>query len=289
MTQFSHVDLFSGLGGFALAASWAGFETRAFCEIDPFCQKVLRKNFGDVPCFGDIRTVTAESLRGRGIERVDLLTGGFPCQPFSVAGKQDGKADDRYLWPEMRRVIHETRPTWVVGENVTGILDLALDTVLSELEAEGYEVEAVIIPACAVNAPHQRDRVWILAHTASKSSRRCACCDQNSERSHCSSFGPELFRVPTPGSSAPVADACCKGLEKREGSAGERTRAATPRSDGWSTQSPFCGVADGIPGRVDRLKGLGNAIVPQVAYEILRPIAALLGAAAVVILGVGGL
>ena len=278
MTQFSHVDLFSGLGGFALAASWAGFETRAFCEIDPFCQKVLRKNFGDVPCFGDIRTVTAESLRGRGIERVDLLTGGFPCQPFSVAGKQNGKADDRYLWPEMRRVIHETRPAWVVGENVAGILDLALDTVLSELEAEGYEVEAVIIPACAVNAPHRRDRVWILAHASIYSSNGIR--PDGADWPHTSNHG---IHSPTRrsglfGSYADVANACCKGLEKREGSAGKRTHAATPRGDGWSTQSPFCGVADGIPGRMDRLKGLGNAIVPQVAYEILRPIAGLLGA-----------
>jgi DNA (cytosine-5)-methyltransferase 1 len=154
------LDLFSGIGGFSLAASWTNqIKTVAFCEIDPFCQKVLKKHWPDVPIFDDITR-----LRGDDIGTADIITGGFPCQPFSCAGKRRGKEDDRYLWPEMLRVISEARPAWVIGENVAGFIGMGLDDCVSDLENQGYEVQAFVIPACAVNAPHRRDRVWIVAN-----------------------------------------------------------------------------------------------------------------------------
>ena len=154
----THLDLFSGIGGFALAARWAGFRTIGFCDNEPFAQAVIKKHWPEVPIHGDIKALDGTAYRG-----VTLLTGGFPCQPFSNAGKRRGKDDDRYLWPEMLRVIQEARPAWIVGENVIGIIGLALDQVCSDLEAEGYEVEPIIIPACGVDAPHRRNRVWIIA------------------------------------------------------------------------------------------------------------------------------
>ena len=153
----THLDLFSGIGGFALAAGWAGFKTIGFCDNEPYAQAVLKKHWPDVPIHGDIKTLDGTAYRG-----VTLLTGGFPCQPFSNAGKRRGKDDDRYLWPQMLRVIQEARPDWIVGENVVGIIGLALDQVLSDLEKEGYEVEAIIVPACGVDANHRRNRVWIV-------------------------------------------------------------------------------------------------------------------------------
>ena len=153
-----HLDLFSGIGGFALAARWVGWETVGFCEIDPYCQQVLRKHWPDVPIYDDVRELTGET-----VGHVDIITGGYPCQPFSVAGKRRGEADDRHLWPEFARLIRELRPRWVVGENVAGHINMGLDDVLSDLEGLGYTWEAFVIPACAVNAPHRRDRVWFVA------------------------------------------------------------------------------------------------------------------------------
>lgn len=161
--KLTHVDLFSGIGGFALAARWTGLETVVFCEMDKFCQKVLNKHWPEVPIIEDIKT-----FNGSRFSNVFLLTGGFPCQPFSCAGKRRGKEDDRYLWPEMLRVISEVKPRWVIGENVAGFINMGLDDCISDLEGEGYEVQAFIIPACAVNAPHRRDRVWIVANRLSR-------------------------------------------------------------------------------------------------------------------------
>ena len=155
-----HLDLFSGIGGFALAARWVGWETVGFCEIDPYCQKVLRKHWPDVPIYEDIR-----ELDGRTVGYIDIITGGYPCQPFSVAGKQRGEADDRHLWPEFAQLIREIRPRWVVGENVAGHISMGLDNVLADLEGFGYTWEAFVIPACAVNAPHRRARVWFVGNT----------------------------------------------------------------------------------------------------------------------------
>jgi DNA-cytosine methyltransferase len=157
---YDHVDLFSGIGGFSLGLERAGFKTVVFCEQDKFCHKVLNKNFPGVPIEPDIKTFDGTKYAG-----AFILTGGFPCQPFSCAGKRKGAEDDRALWPEMFRVIQEVRPRWIIGENVAGFIGMGLDSCISDLEREGYAVQAFIIPACAVNAPHRRDRVWIVGHS----------------------------------------------------------------------------------------------------------------------------
>ncbi|HPL75489.1 MAG TPA: DNA (cytosine-5-)-methyltransferase [Candidatus Sumerlaeota bacterium] len=157
--QGTHIDLFSGIGGFSLAARWTGFRTVAFCECEPYAQRVLRKHWPDVPIHDDVRTFPGERYAG-----ATLLTGGFPCQPFSLAGKRAGKEDDRFLWPAMVDVVEAVRPTWIIGENVPGIVTMELDRCAADLEAQGYAVWPVIVPACAVGAFHRRDRVWIVAH-----------------------------------------------------------------------------------------------------------------------------
>lgn len=167
--MLTHLSLFSGIGGLDLAAEWAGFETVGQCEWADYPTKVLEKHWPDVPRWRDISDLTKESFYERtGLQTVDIISGGFPCQPFSVAGKHGGKEDDRYLWPEMLRVITELQPTWVIGENVPGIVNLAIDEVLSTLEAKGYEVWTIIIPACGVNAWHKRERVCIMAYNSGK-------------------------------------------------------------------------------------------------------------------------
>jgi len=229
-----HLDLFSGIGGFALAARWMGWHTVAFCEIDPYCQQVLQKNFPHTPFYDDIRTIPP-------IGNIDILTGGFPCQPFSVAGIKKGKEDDRHLWPEMLRVIACEKPTFVVGENVAGIIGMALDEVLSELEGQGYSTQSFVIPACSVDAPHKRDRVWIIAHTQSKRIQGLRASGQQVAHSHAG-----------------------QGLPVRES---ERSRETN-----WKAEPSVDRVVDGVSNRVDRIKGLGNAIVPQVAFQIYQAI-----------------
>ncbi len=196
--RLNHIDLFSGIGGFALSAQWAGFTTVAFVEIDEYAQEIIKHNFGAVADAGctDSQTRSTDRIRndtmakavacgyrprlytdirdfdGTRYRGAALLTGGFPCQPFSQAGKRGGTQDDRYLWPEMLRVIQQARPAWVVGENVAGIIGMELDRVLSDLEGEGYAVQPLVIPACAVDAKHRRDRVWIVGHAEDGGIRR---------------------------------------------------------------------------------------------------------------------
>ncbi|MGX7688066.1 DNA cytosine methyltransferase [Flectobacillus roseus] len=159
-----HASLFSGIGGFDLVAHQMGWENVFHCEINPFCQQVLQHYWPNAILYDDITTTDFSKHRGQ----IDVLTGGFPCQPYSVAGKRMGKADERHLWPHMLRAIHEIRPTWVVGENVRGIISwdngLVFEEVHAQLEAEGYEVQAFVLPAAGVDAPHRRDRVWFVAH-----------------------------------------------------------------------------------------------------------------------------
>ena len=162
----THASLFSGIGGFDLAAEWAGWTNAFNCEIDPFCQKILKYHFPDAKQYRDIKTTDFAVWRGR----IDVLTGGFPCQPFSLAGKRKGTEDERHLWPEMFRAIQQIRPRWIVGENVFGIVNwsegMVFEQVCSDMETEGYEIQPFIFPACAVGAPHRRDRCWFVAHRA---------------------------------------------------------------------------------------------------------------------------
>ena len=172
--MYQHLDLFSGIGGFSLGLEATGeFETVAFCDYDPFCQKVLRKHWENVPIYGDIKELTYEKLKANGINNIDIITGGYPCQPFSVAGNKKGEQDPRHLWPEYFRLVQECRPTWVIGENVGGHIKLGLDTVLSDLESEGYSARTFSISASSIGANHKRERVWIVA---------------NSNKGRCSSF-----------------------------------------------------------------------------------------------------
>ncbi len=160
------LDLFSGIGGFSRGFEATNFfETISFVENEPYCQAVLKHHWPEVPVLGDIKNVKAENLP----TRPDVICGGFPCQPFSQAGRQQAQDDPRHLWPEMFRLIRECRPTWVVGENVVGLIRLGLDEVLTDLESEGYSTRTFNIPACSVGAPHLRQRLWIVAHSDSES------------------------------------------------------------------------------------------------------------------------
>ena len=159
------LDLFSGIGGFSFGLEGTGgFETAAFCEIEPYCQKVLKKNFPKIPIFNDIKEVTYEKLKAEGLVPIDIVVGGYPCQPFSVAGRKRGEKDPRHLWPEMFRLVKEIRPTWVIGENVGGHIKLGLDNVIKDLESEGYSTRPFNISASSVGALHQRQRLWIIAN-----------------------------------------------------------------------------------------------------------------------------
>jgi len=174
------LDLFAGIGGFSLGLEATGFfRTTCFVENEPYCQAVLKHHWPDVPVLGDIRDVRREDLPD---PNPGLICGGFPCQPFSHAGKQRAQDDPRHLWPEMFRLIRECRPTWIVGENVTGLIKLGLDEVLSDLEGEGYATRTFNIPACAVGAPHLRQRLWIVAHSDSESEPDKSLDGQEGER-----------------------------------------------------------------------------------------------------------
>lgn len=299
-----HIDLFSGIGGFALAADrvWGNVE-HIFCDNDPFCQQVLRKHWPTARIHGDIRTFTNTDRSGSGTPssradsdretiherqeeqpqselsgQVDLLTGGFPCQPFSQAGRRRGTADDRYLWPEMFRVIQEFQPRWVIAENVRGLVTwsegLVLEQVCTDLESEGYEVQPIIIPAVAVNAPHRRDRVWIIAHSLGSADGRASRQDA---RSRSKKRLQERHEVREPIKPARV-HAPDTRHERQAKSEVKTVGGEQPYSwdRNWiEVAAELCGVDDGLPKRLDRnprLKALGNAIVPQVAEEIMRAI-----------------
>lgn len=255
--MLTHLSLFSGIGGLDLAAEMAGFTTVGQCEWADYPTKVLEKHWPDVPRWRDIRTLTGGSFYERtGLRTVDVVSGGFPCQPFSVAGKRRGKEDDRYLWPEMLRVISELRPAWVVGENVAGIVNMALDQVYSDLENEGYTVQAFVIPACAVDAPHRRDRCAIIAYRDG------------------AGLQTQRAKQQTAGLAGVCEDVADSPLRRKSGKkqSGRKTRGLGGGL--WWPAEPGVGrVAHGIPHRVDRLKCLGNAVVPQQFYPVFQAIA----------------
>ena len=316
------LDLFSGIGGFSYAGEKlvGGYETVAFCEYDKHAQKVLRKHWPDTEIIDDVRELANDADRFRGM--VDIVVGGYPCQPFSLAGVRRGDKDDRHLWPEMLRIIQAVRPTWVCGENVAGHISMGLDTVLSDLEAEGYQARCFVIPAVAADAPHRRDRCWIVAHANSKGEPDGTKHEQRLARArdvgHAISSGQRgddrrgAEQEPS-GRCEDVADADCVRGEDEQGHQANRQVKQPDRSSngsaedvanadgahpqrGWvssgihaqhtdtdrrsdrgrwqATQfwqpEPGVGrVANGVPGRVHRLKQLGNSIVPQVAARIL--------------------
>lgn len=301
--MLTHLSLFSGIGGLDLAAEMAGFTTVGQCEWADYPTKVLEKHWPDVPRWRDIRTLTGGSFYERtGLRTVDVVSGGFPCQPFSVAGKRRGKEDDRYLWPEMLRVIQEIRPAWVVGENVAGIVSMALDTVLSDLEGIGYTCQAFVVPACAVDAPHRRDRCAIVAHSEGvRLQRKWACWEQiggarletsQSERDcdvlpdayevRCDMRGPGGERVhrdaprnEVDSSSKAVCDPTSQRLQdRRQKTVCRPQEEPEPQRPDWWPAEPNVGrMVNGLPHRVDRLRCLGNAVVPQQFYPIFQAIA----------------
>ena len=300
-TKLKVLDLFSGIGGFSLGLESTGFfETMAFVEKDEFCQKVLKKNFNNIPIEGDIRNVKGEKYRA------DVVTGGFPCQPFSVAGKRKGTDDDRYLWDETIRVVRECKPKWFIGENVEGLVNIqegmVLRQVQTDLEKEGFEVQCLIIPASGIGAWHQRKRVWIIGCNVSNSNTRFGI-GENQEiqtRGNTSTNGSKdvsnTFGKLSDGCSSTTRNskAKFKGMECNQSWNWNEVRSKTERcseqdredvsdSNGknsseeqqtwWQTQSNLCGVPNGVSygldkNRANRIKSLGNSIVPQIAREL---------------------
>ena len=283
--MLTHLSLFSGIGGLDLAAEMAGFTTVGQCEWADYPTKVLEKHWPDVPRWKDIRTLTGGSFYERtGLRTVDVISGGFPCQPFSVAGKRQGSEDDRFLWPEMLRVISELRPTWVVGENVAGIVNMALDQVYTDLENEGYSVQAFIIPACAVDAPHRRDRVCIVGRSRGQSNLFYSNTKSN-QHTNIKKIETTVREQPElSGLCSDVSNTESNGLQRlrAEREQERRTRLKEGKSKGccqvhnggkWRTEPGVGRVVNGLPHRVDRLKCLGNAVVPQQFYPIFQAIA----------------
>jgi DNA (cytosine-5)-methyltransferase 1 len=278
------LDLFSGIGGFSIGLEAAGMKTVAFCEYDKQAQKVLKKNWPNTPIFDDVRTLNKDLLNAQGIKDVGLICGGYPCQPFSLAGERRGAKDDRHLWPEMFRLVQELRPTWVIGENVAGHITMGLDEVLADLESENYTARPFVIPACAIDAPHRRDRVWTIAHANSDSKSDGSINEQrmvaNTEcgsrwdseslvgrENHEAKWSQDTNSVT--GSSKNVAYAY--GSQRQGNGSAIRARTEYPYFSGpsrWKSEPSVGRVADGVPNRSHRLKQLGNAVVPQVVQVI---------------------
>lgn len=318
----NHASLFTGIGGFDLAAEWMGWENVFHCEWNPFGQKVLKHYWPNAISYNDITKTDFTIHRGQ----IDILTGGFPCQPASTAGKRKGTDDDRWLWPEMLRAIREIQPSFVVAENVRGLLSLegglVFDTVLADLEGEGYEVLPFLLPACAVNAPHRRDRIWIVAKNTRSDGRRngeheergsvgdkresstggqerditqeIVAHSTNDSRingnRHDGETRPQTIqggRLDEFGSTSDTERIGQQGQRGAEQSGGTKTdrnwKASWSYDDGrWPTQSPLCERNDGLPDRLvgitvskhrkESIKAFGNAIVPQIAFEIFKAI-----------------
>ena len=321
-TKLKLLDLFSGLGGFSLGLESTGFfETIAFVEKDEFCQKVLKKNFKNIPIEGDIRNVKGDRYKA------DVITGGFPCQPFSVAGKRKGTDDDRYLWDETIRVIRECKPRWFIGENVEGIINIqegmVLRQVCTDLEEEGFEVQCLIIPASGIGAWHQRKRVWILAYSNNNGSyrqKRNETIESSNEQENRLSVGDDKdvsntnissktqrgeyendektssSREHFKGRSISYGGEGCiskswetsyvqhtnnkrsqkfnlsKESEKQNINSREYD-STTENKTWWQTQSSLCGVPNGVSyeldkDRANRIKSLGNSIVPPIARQL---------------------
>jgi DNA (cytosine-5)-methyltransferase 1 len=269
----THLSLFTGIGGIDIAAEWAGFESVGQVEFADYPTKILEKHWPNIPRWRDIRTLTKESFYERtGLRTVDVVSGGFPCQPFSVAGKQEGERDDRYLWPEMLRIVRELTPSWVIGENVPGIINIAGRTVCENLERAGYAVTIFNFEAAAVGAPHRRSRVFFVANTYCEGLQTRGCERQKRGEIPCGhnnvSYTDNRRRIMWWDGQLQPTEKTKRGWSYY----GDRTQEYVTRE--WWTVEPELGrVANGIPDRVDRLKGLGNSVVPQQIYPIFKAIA----------------
>ena len=281
-----HIGLFAGIGGFELAARWMGWNTIAWSEWDPFCQKVLSYHFPEAKGYGDIKQADFTQYRGQ----CDILTGGFPCQPYSVAGKRLGKEDERHLWPEMLRVIREVQPRWIIGENVRGLLSwnegVVFEEVCSDLESEGYEVQAFIIPAAGVGAPHRRERVWIVAYSDnSRSSDELGQVQTTdaeiSKRYDYAESSDSNSRLTTNAENSRLST-CFEGSRQEQFRRRDERTSFSEHWENFPTISPVCGGDDGLPSELDgitipklrkeSIKAYGNAIVPQSAYQLFQAI-----------------
>ena len=198
--MLNHLDLFSGIGGFSLGLeATKRIKTVAFCEIDSFCTKVLNKNWPTVPVYNDIKELTYEKLKADGIESIDIVTGGYPCQPFSIAGSKKGVKDPRHLWPEYFRLIKELRPDWIIGENVSGHIKLGLDAVQQDLESEGYSLRTFSVSASSIGAPHQRERIWTVANAngSGNQSKKSGSLGKKNEKEISDGKDNSATRIPT--------------------------------------------------------------------------------------------
>ena len=299
------LDLFSGIGGFSLGLERAGMKTVAFCEIDEFCRKILNKHWPDVPVFKDIKAL-ANGSEGL-IPGCDLICGGVPCQPFSVANanKRKGQEDDRHLWPYMFEIVKQQKPSFVIVENVAGFVNMALDDVLSDLESEGYASQSYLIPACAVDAPHRRERCWVISYSDSaavwhrterqeigrhnvQAGRETVTAHDgeaqfvahtDSEWQQQSQGDQQESRGRSSDSSEDVADSSRRRMERHRTSGVKKSQPSSgsrlPRRNSargepavWPPEPRVGRVAYGVPNRVDRIKGLGNAVVPQLVQAI---------------------
>ena len=233
------LDLFSGIGGFSLGLEWAGFETVAFCEYDEACKKVLDKHWPDVPKYTDVRELTAEQLNNDGIRDIGIITGGFPCQPYSRAGKRKASFDDRDMAPEFVRLVEDVKPAFAIGENVQGFVDVGLVPFLDDLEKVGYYTQALSIPSCAVGLPSVERHIWTIS-------------TPNEER--CKRISERAIQIITDMQGK------FQGSDSRI-------------PDRWNLpKARVCGAGEGVAGRMDRLEQIGNSIPPQVVKVIGKAI-----------------
>ena len=305
------LDLFSGIGGFSYGLDQVGFKTVAFCEMDQYCKLVLQKHWKGVKIYNDVKELKGqEVIKEHGT--IDLITGGFPCQPFSIAGSRKGTNDNRHLWPEMFRLIKELKPRWVIGENVRNIISIqdgmVFENVCTDLEGEGYEVRAFNIPAAGIGAPHKRERIWIVANSrrtlregsklqgenaneskqenANQYQRSSGTPTDNVADTHTRLSNGSIEEVQSGGqtfnTSSQRTDVAYTYSQRQQEQCGpesiQKERNEPQRSSsqeghtGWEFEPDVGRVANGISGRVHRLKALGNSIVPQIAKEIGRAI-----------------
>lgn len=264
------LELFAGIGGIALAEQMAGIEVVGLCEYADYPRMILQKHWPDVPLFKDVTKLDREELTNAGIspDSIDIVSGGFPCQPFSIAGHRKGTEDDRDLWPEMFRIIKQIWPTWVVGENVANFANMELDRTLSDLEDLGYQTRAFVLPACAVNAPHQRLRTFIVAHSNRKGQLQSQGTDQDQRR--WARDGSEVLADASSKRRQTSSHDEFRNIANWQSKRQFSTTGGTPAK--WQPEPSVGRVANGVPNRMDRIKALGNAVVPQQILPIFKAI-----------------